>query len=347
SKASRAKRTLQKKATLKEERKLAALASGHDWESDDSDEEILCMFELIVEYNMQQSSKEPPLPALLEDEKQFCLIKDLCHAFTSLGRYNEALEILGHTLKLSHRILPTEKKEELRCLGAKMAFKVNDPYYAFDYVRYIVLHNPQNIAAWNCYYKLVSRLENRLSKHCKFLHHMRVARKDLVPPMIITGNQFTAISQHQVAAREYLEAYKLMPENPLVNLCAGTSLINLALGFRLQNRHQCIAQGLAFLYNNLRLCGDDNQEALYNIARACQHVGLVSLAASYYEKVLAIRERSYPFPEVVEKDQKIVQNHKSVNCDLRSEAAFNLHLIYKSSGAIDLARQLLKDHCTL
>lgn len=32
------------------------------------------------------------------------------------------------------------------------------------------------------------------------------------------------------------------------------------------------------------------------------------------------------------------------HCDLRREAAHNLHLIYKKSGAVDLARQVLKDH---
>ncbi|RZC56036.1 hypothetical protein C5167_014899 [Papaver somniferum] len=34
-------------------------------------------------------------------------------------------------------------------------------------------------------------------------------------------------------------------------------------------------------------------------------------------------------------------------CDFRREAAYSLHLIYKKSGALDLARQVLKDHCAL
>lgn len=53
------------------------------------------------------------------------------------------------------------------------------------------------------------------------MHRLRVKLGDCVPPMIISGNQFTDISQHQSAAREYLAAYKLQPENPLVNLCIG------------------------------------------------------------------------------------------------------------------------------
>ena len=124
----------------------------------------------------------------------------------------------------------------------------------------------------------------------KLLHSMRVKHRDSVPPILITGHQFTMVSQHQTAAREYLQAYKLMPDNPLINLCGGmhlrllelkiimifsyaclrkkvrfiyvpnifvgTALINLSLGLRLQNKHQTFLQGLAFLYNNLHLCGD-------------------------------------------------------------------------------------------
>lgn len=41
---------------------------------------------------------------------------------------------------------------------------------------------------------------------------------------------------------------------------AGSALINLALGFRLQNKNQCIVQALAFLFRYLRLC--DNSQVL-------------------------------------------------------------------------------------
>lgn len=71
---------------------------------------------------------------------------------------------------------------------------------------------------------LLYRLDNRYSRHNKFLHGMRVKYKDCIPPIIIFGHQLTMISQHQAAAREYLEAYKLMPDNPLINLCVGMIL---------------------------------------------------------------------------------------------------------------------------
>ncbi|THU53836.1 hypothetical protein C4D60_Mb10t18610 [Musa balbisiana] len=333
-KAVRAKKSLQKLAALKEEKKAAALAAGLDWQSD-SDDEI-----------PRKAKQEPPLPDLLKDVEHHQFILDLCKALVSVQRYWEALEIINHTLRLEYNTISTEKKEEFQSLGAHIAYSTRDPKHGYNYVRYIVQQHPRSIAAWNCYYKVVSRLEYRFSRHLKFLHHMRVELKDCVMPMIIYGHQFTMISQHQSAAREYLEAYKVQPKNPLINLCVGTALINLALGFRLQKKHYCVAQGFAFLYKYLRIC-NNSQEALYNIARAYQHVGLVTLAAIYYEKVLAMQENDYPIPKLPYEDSSVPVTTKPGYCNLHREAAYNLHLIYKKSGATDLARQLLKNYCSI
>ncbi|KAM7471098.1 hypothetical protein LguiA_009281 [Lonicera macranthoides] len=335
SKAARAKKLLRKRETLREEKKAAALAAGVDWKSDNSDDE-----------SPKQVMREPPLPNLLQDEDHHHLIIELCKALASLQKYWEALEIINLSLKFAANTFSAEKKEELRSLGAQIAYNFADPTHGWECARDIVNQHPYSFAAWNCYYKVISKLDNRYSKHSKFLHGMRNKYKDCVPPSIIFGHQLTMISQHQAAAREYLEAYKLMPDSPLVNLCVGTALINLALGLRLQNKHQTIAQGLAFLYNNLRLC-EKSQEALYNTARAYHHVGLVSLATIYYKKALAIHVCDYPIPKLPNENPDLVDSRNSGGySDLRREAAYNLHLIYKNSGALDLARQVLKNHCS-
>lgn len=89
------------------------------------------------------------------------------------------------------------------------------------------------------------------------------------------------------------------------------------------------------------------QESLYNIARAYHHVGMVSLATTYYQKVLEIRVKDYPIPTLPSDDPDATDTKSPGYCDLRREAAYNLHLIYKKSGALDLARQVLKDHIVL
>ncbi|XP_059449020.1 uncharacterized protein LOC132180277 isoform X2 [Corylus avellana] len=213
SKAARAKRLLQKKETLREKKKAEALASGADWQSDYSDDE-----------QPQEVLREPPLPNLLKDEEHHSLIIDLCKSLASLRRYWEALEIINLTLRLAHNMLSAEKKEELRSLGAQIAYNTTDPKHGFDCVKYIVQQHSYSLSAWNCYYKVVSRLENRDSRHCKFLRAMLGKLLDCVPPIIIYGHQFTMASNHQHAASKYLEAYKLLPENPLINLCVGKTL---------------------------------------------------------------------------------------------------------------------------
>ncbi|KVI06692.1 Tetratricopeptide-like helical [Cynara cardunculus var. scolymus] len=266
----------------------------------------------------------------------------LCKGLVSVQRYWEALEIINSSLKLAHNTLTTDKKEELRSLGAQIAYNIDGPTNGWDCARYIVSQNPYSFAAWNCYYKIMSRLD----KHSKFLHEKSIKHEDCIPVNLIKGHHFTMISQHQAAARYYLKAYKLMPENALINLCVGTALINLALGLRLHNKHQCVLQGLAFLYNNLRLSGN-SQEALYNLARAYHHVGLITLAVTYYEKVLAIHQKDHPIPKLPNDGSEAMDDLKPGYCDLRREAAYNLHIIYKSSGAMGLARQVLRDHCSL
>lgn len=88
------------------------------------------------------------------------------------------------------------------------------------------------------------------------------------------------------------------------------------------------------------------QEAVYNIARAYHHIGMLSLAASYYEKVLATYQKDCRIPGPPNENSSHVEDQKPGYCDLRREAAYNLHLIYKKSRAFGLARQVLKDHCT-
>uniref|UniRef100_A0A0E0MEK8 General transcription factor 3C polypeptide 3 n=1 Tax=Oryza punctata TaxID=4537 RepID=A0A0E0MEK8_ORYPU len=316
-KASRAKKLLEKRA-----------ASNEDMIKDD----------------LQRSKQIPPISGLLTNAENHQLVLHLCQTLALLHRYWEALQVINRTLKLGNDTLADQNKEELRSLGAQIAYRAPDPRHGFNYVRYVVQQHPYSLGAWNSYYKVTSRIEDRFSRHHKFLLRTREEKTDCVPPIIISGHRFTAISQHQSAARDYLEAYKLNPENPLINLCVGSALINLALGFRLQNKNQCIVQAFAFLFRYLHLC-DNSQEALYNIARAYHHVGLNTLAAIYYEKALAIVVKDYPIPRLpYEENSCAQQDVKPGYCDIRREAAFNLHLIYKKSGADDLARRILRTY---
>lgn len=75
----------------------------------------------------------------------------------------------------------------------------------------------------------------------------------------------------------------------------------------------------------LRLC---LQEFLYNMGRATHQIGLMHLAVHYYEQALATPP---PVNEV----------------GWNMEAAHNLIQIFKDSGAIGLARDVMIKHLTI
>lgn len=74
-------------------------------------------------------------------------------------------------------------------------------------------------------------MEKDYKKYSKFLRNLRVKHADCVPPILITGHQFTISSHYQDAAREYLKAYKLLPDSPLIKLCVGNLLLQIVFLF--------------------------------------------------------------------------------------------------------------------
>lgn len=73
---------------------------------------------------------------------------------------------------------------------------------------------------------------------------------------------------------------------------------------------------------------------MYNLARAYHHVGLLHLAVDLYEEVLAMPP-SPPRPSPGGAAESV---HP---LDCKKQAAFNLVLIYKSSGANQLALEVM------
>ena len=71
------------------------------------------------------------------------------------------------------------------------------------------------------------------------------------------------------------------------------------------------------------------QEACYNLGRAAHQLGLLHVAVPFYERALAAK------PPLA-----------SSAANLRREAAHNLVLIYRSTGATSLARNVMQEHLT-
>ncbi|KAJ3199038.1 General transcription factor IIIC, polypeptide 3, partial [Entophlyctis luteolus] len=87
----------------------------------------------------------------------------------------------------------------------------------------------------------------------------------------------------------FLDAHRLAPDDPLVNLSLGISFLHWSMIRSVDNRHRRVLQAFTFLHKYEELRGS-SPEALYNIGRAYHQLGLDHMAISYYEKVLACVE---------------------------------------------------------
>ncbi|EPQ55553.1 TPR-like protein [Gloeophyllum trabeum ATCC 11539] len=114
------------------------------------------------------------------------------------------------------------------------------------------------------------------------------------------------------------------------------SAICRAMQRQADNRHHLVAQGLAFLsrYRTLRTNLSPNllDEVEFNFGRAFQQLGLHSHAARHYEHVLALSE-----------DKRV--RHEDIG--IAREAAYNLSLIYATTGATPLAQALYQKWLSL
>ncbi|KAF8575754.1 TPR-like protein [Ramaria rubella] len=141
-----------------------------------------------------------------------------------------------------------------------------------------------------------------------------------------------------VAARSYqsgifylLHAYEYQPNDPVICLSLALAYLGRAMQRQADNRHYMIAQSLAFLsqYRNLRMTDDANADEVdFNFGRAFHQIGLFHHASKHYQRVLANTERC-------------MQDDPN-NVGVSREAAYNLSLIYMSTGAVGLAKALYR-----
>ncbi|KAI0664249.1 TPR-like protein [Cubamyces menziesii] len=147
----------------------------------------------------------------------------------------------------------------------------------------------------------------------------------------VYGQILLAAKSYQSALFYLLQAYDHAPDDPLVCLCLAIASIGRAMQRQSDNRHHLITQAMAFLthYRNLR--GDTGQgvdEVEYNFGRVFQQLGLHSLAVRHYQKVLDAAE--------------VRTQSNEEDYGLAREAAYNLSLIYVSTGAAPLAQALYR-----
>ncbi|KAI9599573.1 hypothetical protein BDF19DRAFT_419126 [Syncephalis fuscata] len=152
----------------------------------------------------------------------------------------------------------------------------------------------------------------------------------LKPELFMLNASMSMVGKsYRLAIAYFTRAYRLSPFDPIVSLQLGISHLHRAMQRKTENRHAHILRGFAFFANYAQLRGH-TQETAYNLGRAFQHIGLNFLAIPQYERAIRLS----------------LSITNPIN-DLQRDAAYNLSLIYMSTGSPGLAQHLLYRYCTI
>ena len=161
--------------------------------------------------------------------------------------------------------------------------------------------------------------------------------------MILMGHHCQMNGSTKLALAEYMRAYKAMPEEPLINLLIAVGYLSHVTSRRCTDRHKTACRAFAFLFRYAKL-RQWSEEVYYNLGRALHQLSLFSLAVPCYEHVLVVGNSATPATSSASSSSHAGASPPSTS--LKREAAYNLSLIYRLSGANDMARQLLASYCT-
>lgn len=146
---------------------------------------------------------------------------------------------------------------------------------------------------------------------------------------LIMGHIYMCTRNLALAITNYLKAYKIAPQDPLISLLLGVAHLNRGMQARSENRHEHILRCFTFLCQYERIT-PNFEESQFNMGRAMHQIGtffvtlgLLSLAIPYYERVMKPGGR------------------------YEKEAAYNMATLYVSTGSNELAHVIYRKHLSL
>lgn len=217
-------------------------------------------------------------------------------------------------------------KQDLVDFYALMAcYIAKDLDHTYPLIKALIVRNIDNHQIWNLFCTVMSHFYQDL-RHNRFCIRLFIKNPDNAALAYFNGHNALMSGSYKHALAEYVNILKQSPTEPLAAFCVSLAFVHLATQKFTSNRHSIVIQLTAFLDLYLELRGEC-QESFYNIGRAFHQLGLFANAVHFYRKAL---------------DSKLdIQCEDKHNFDLKREIAYNLSLIYRSSGAHDMALTII------
>ncbi|EQC33244.1 hypothetical protein SDRG_09227 [Saprolegnia diclina VS20] len=281
----------------------------------------------------------------LSKAEHYELITDVGHALTEIGQPACAIELLTE-VNCSDKVSDPALRFNLRFQALTTALAFNENRMAYECARLNVVEDPLDVGYWSLFGHVISHT-GVFSWHQKFLAKILRDHPKCVPAMIMAGHRSSAYDFSSLAVGELTLAHLELPDDPLVLLCIGLAYLNSSMQRTVQDRQQSVVKAFAFFqtYHGKRVKQQErllahggfgvdvaHVEGWYNTARAYHQLDLNHLAIAMYERVLRFHDK-----------------HPEMRAEYRlcREAAYNLSLVYKKSGATDLAQYLLHKYLVM
>ncbi|XP_062578498.1 general transcription factor 3C polypeptide 3-like [Saccostrea cucullata] len=257
------------------------------------------------------------------------LFVKLCEMLLNRKMYEDLLEVTSLGMSCPYFMFEPRKLKQAEFMCLLGCILTRNEHFAFSHMREICIKEGNKNQVWNLLNQVL--LISTESRHNRFCLRYLLSNPDHIPVELLNGHNAAISGTYKYALGEYVAVLRNCPDDPLVNLLIGLTFIHLAGQKFSSKKHSLLTQGLSFLNSYKELRGEC-QETYYNIGRALHQLGLTYAAVHYYKKGLT-------FPPIVEDEQN--------RFDLTRQLAYNLMVIYKTSGSEALARQVMHQYLVI
>ncbi|XP_028281752.1 general transcription factor 3C polypeptide 3 [Parambassis ranga] len=268
---------------------------------------------------------------VLSKEDWWQLLVSCVQTLSDVKRYEEAELLVDSAMEFYSFYDNKPHRKELEFLGLSATILDRNYYKAYNYIRLMLMENVDLPQLWNIFNQLT--INSQHQRHHRFCLRLLLKHPNNHALCVLCGHNAMVSGSFKHALGQYVQAFQTHPDNPLHSLCVGLTFFHMASQKFVAKRHTLVLQGFSFLWRYVELRGVC-QESMYNLGRALHQMGLTHLAIHYYQKALTLPAQTL---EGIADDQ----------VDLSREIAFNLALIYQSSGNLQMARQLINTHCVI
>lgn len=241
----------------------------------------------------------------------------------------------------------------LKYVSAGIFLRLGDAERAYHAIRGPMQHLPYSFPLAHTMNVILNH-QSYPGKAIRTLERLLLKHPDSMPIRMLLGHGCLVHQNYECALQHYLHLHAHAPRHALVLLLIGITKLQISLKKLNQYRHHDLTVAFAFLYQYVETKKAESdtqpfatQEAYYNLARACQYVGLAYLAIPYYQKVLSLSaDATVRVTQKVRRQPDAYQREPPTPLSsLHAEAAHNLACVYAQTGSPELARRVYAQYC--